>query len=287
VRATPLAVDPLVAGYSLLLAIIWAALTARAAYAPWMCAAHLAGASLFLVLRRRPHLGRATACLREYYPLLWTLGFWLELDYLLPLLHPVYFDTVVEGLDRALLGASWARQWSARASSPWLSEPMHLLYMLFPLVTVPPLWFGVTGRRAALREIVLGLTLCYVCCCLAYLLMPVEGPRASVAAGAPSANGLFHRLAVGYARLGDRVGDPRGSAFPSFHVAGAVVTAWVAWRWWPRAVAVPVTVVAVGLSISTVYTQNHYVLDAAAGAALALVVQGLVAPALRPHARSR
>jgi membrane-associated phospholipid phosphatase len=275
-----LPVDGIVAAYNLLLAVVWAALAPRFAPAPALAAAHLAGASLLLMLRRRPRLSQLTGWLREYYPLLWVIGFWLELDYLLPLLHPAFFDPFVRRLDVVLFGASWSTEWSARAPSAWLSEPMHLLYMLFPLVAVPPLWFGLTGRRDALRDVTMRLTLCYLACCLVYLRVPVLGPHAATLGGAPVARGMFRHLAGDYALLGEWVGDPPGTAFPSFHVAGAVVTAWVAWRWWRPAVAAAVTAAAAGISISTVYTQNHYVLDAVAGATIALLLQVLVAPAL-------
>jgi organic radical activating enzyme len=276
-----LPVDGVVAVYNLLLAAVWLGLSPRYAPAAALSAAHLVGASLFVLLRRRPRLTPATVWLREYYPLLWTLGFWLELDYLLPLLHPVFFDPIVQRLDVALFGASWSTEWIARAPSLWLSEPMHVLYMLFPLVAVPPLWFGLTGRRDALRDVALGLTLCYLACAVVYLLFPVAGPHFATPAGASAARGLFYRLGSDYAKLGIIIGDPRGSAFPSYHVAAAVVTACVAWRWWRPAVAWTVTAVGAGLSVSTVYTQNHYVLDAVAGAALALGLEALVLPPLR------
>lgn len=271
-----LPVDVIVAAYNLVLAAIWLALVPRHPLAPLLAFAHLAGASLVLVLRRGPHLSPATAWLRELYPLLWIIGFWRELDYLLPLLHPVFFDTAVERADVALFGASWGTQWIARSPQLWLSEPMYLLYMLFPLTVVPPVWFALAGRLQALRDVALGLTLSYLACCLVYLVLPVAGPDPVTPAG-PAARGLCYRLMGQYARLG----DARGTAFPSFHVAAAVVIAGVAWRRWPRAVAVVVTALGAGMSVSAVYTQHHYVLDAVAGAALGLLLEVFIAPPLR------
>ncbi len=276
-----LPVDGIVAGYNLLLALVWGALAPQVWFAPWLGVVHLAGASLFLVLRRRPRLSRATTWIREYYPLLWLLGFWYELDYLLPLLHPVFFDAALERLDVALFGVSWGREWVLRVPSLWISEPMYLLYMCFPLVAVPPLLFGLTGRRDALRDVSLGLTICYVACCVVYLLLPVAGPERAIPAGAPAVHGLFYRLMAAYTRLGDSL----GTAFPSFHVAAAVVIACGAWRWWRPAVAAPVTAAALGLALSSVYTQHHYAVDAVAGALLALALEA-VTPALRRRTAS-
>jgi len=270
-----LPIDGVVAAYNLLLAVVWAALAPRVGAAPAFAAVHLVAASFVLVLRRRPRLAPAVGWLREYYPLLWVLGFWYELDYLLPLLHPQFFDPAIERLDVALFGASWSAAWIARAPWPWLAEPMCALYMLFPLVAVPPLWAGGTGRVGALRDVATSLTLCYLACCLVYLVVPALGPVQHPPDAL--ARGPCWRLMRAYLTLG----DSDGTAFPSYHVAAAVVTARFAWTWWRRAVAVPVTALAAGLAVSTVYTQHHYVLDAVAGLGLALLVEGLLAPALR------
>ena len=275
-------VDGIVALYNLLLCMVWGSLASKVGFAPWLAVAHLAGASLVLGLRRGTGLSRVTACLREYYPLLWIVGFWYELDYLLPLLHPAFFDGTIERLDVALLGASWGREWVLRAPSLWLGEPMYLLYMLFPLVAVPPLWFGLTRRREALRDVTLGLTLSYLCCCLVYLLLPVAGPEVVLPAGAPPARGVFYRLLGEYARVGDAL----GTAFPSYHAAAAVVIAAGAWRWWRAGVAGVVTALACGLAVSAVYTRHHYVMDVVAGVALALALEALVLPGLRRRAVS-
>jgi hypothetical protein len=274
-----LPVDGIVAGYNLLLALVWGGLAATVWFAPWLGVAHLAGASLYLVLRRRPRLSRATAALREIYPLLWLVGFWFELDYLLPLLHPAFFDAQIVRLDVALFGASWGTEWLLRAPSPWLSEPMYLLYMLWaPLVIVPPLALALAGgrRRDTLRDLVFRMTLTYLACCLVYLLVPVDGPQPVVPAGSPLARGLFHGLMGRYYL----VRDSGGTALPSFHVVAVVTLAWLAWRWRGPRVAMAVSLVALGVSVSTVYTQHHYVVDAVAGLALALALQAL-APALQ------
>ena len=277
--ASLLPVDSLVAAYNLLLAVVWASLTTRVSYAPWLCAVHLVAASLPIALRQCPRpRWRVTACLREYYPLLWLVGFWTELGYLLPLLHPRFFDAAVERLDVTLFGASWSTKWMERAPSLWVSEPMHLLYMLFfPVVAVPPLAFGLTGRRDALRDVTFRLALAYLGCCLVYLLVPVAGPVRDAPAGAALTRGICYRLIGLYWRIGNSL----GTAFPSFHVAAAVTVVFVAWRWMGRALAWAMTALAVGLALSTVYTRHHYTIDAAAGALLAVVLQALVAPLLQ------
>jgi membrane-associated phospholipid phosphatase len=75
-------------------------------------------------------------------------------------------------------------------------------------------------------------------------------------------------------------GDAAGTAFPSTHVAGAITLAWLGWRHCPRWCAWLLTFLALLVGPATVYTQNHFVLDAVTGAILGLVLQGLVVPAL-------
>ena len=267
-------VDRVVAGYNLLLALVWAGVPATP-LAPPLAAVHLAGAALpFLLRRAGPGVAPGVAALRDVYPLLWIPAFWAELDYLLPLLHPVYFDAAVQRLDRALFGVSWHVAWMDRVPSPWLSEPMHFLYMLFPLVLVgPPVAFAATGRRDALRDVAFRLPLTYACCCLVYLAFPAVGPVHDAAAGAALSHGLFYRLVPVYWKVGNSL----GTAFPSFHVAATVTMACVVARWLGRGAGRAAALFAVALGLSTVYTRHHYAVDAVAGALLALLLEAAVA----------
>jgi membrane-associated phospholipid phosphatase len=53
-----------------------------------------------------------------------------------------------------------------------------------------------------------------------------------------------------------------------------------AWRWLPRPLAVGTLALAVAIALATVYTQNHYAIDAVAGIVLAGFLQTIVAPVL-------
>ncbi|MCI0689339.1 MAG: phosphatase PAP2 family protein, partial [Sporichthyaceae bacterium] len=88
--------------------------------------------------------------------------------------------------------------------------------------------------------------------------------------------GLFYRLT----HAARDAGDSLGTAFPSSHAAGAVTAAWLAWRWFGRPVAVLLTVQAGGVLLATVYTQNHYAVDAVAGLVWALGLQAIAVPAI-------
>jgi hypothetical protein len=59
-----------------------------------------------------------------------------------------------------------------------------------------------------------------------------------------------------------------------------VTIAFLGWRWFPRGVAALLTLEALGVVVSTVYTQNHYGIDSLAGIVWALAIQLGVVPAL-------
>src|SRR4029453_3690829 len=68
-------------------------------------------------------------------------------------------------------------------------------------------------------------------------------------------------------------GGARGGAFPGAHVSGAVIVTLVAWRH-QRRLAYLLLPITGGVMIATVYGRFHYVLDALAGAGLAIAVVG-------------
>src|SRR2546427_596110 len=140
---------------------------------------------------------------------------------------------------------------------------MHFAYWAYYLlIGLPPLALMLLGRTAALRDLVFRLMLTYLTCYAIYLVYPVYGPGLTLPRYAgPLNDGLFHRLVA--SALG--AGDSPGSAFPSSHVAGAVTIAYACSRWLPRRIATLLWLEAIGVLVSTVYTQNHFPVDALAG----------------------
>jgi membrane-associated phospholipid phosphatase len=105
----------------------------------------------------------------------------------------------------------------------------------------------------------------YVCYSI-FFLFPVAGPRylfppAENAATAVPVAALTHRLL--------EAGSAWGTAFPSSHVAAALVGATCAWRGF-RPLGAVLLPAAVLLTLATVYGQFHYAVDSLGGAALAL-----------------
>src|SRR2546428_375213 len=112
----------------------------------------------------------------------------------------------------------------------------------------------------------------YVCYVMS-LFFPVAGPRYTCDQAHTAAT------AVWPAELTQRVldlGDAWGAAFPSSHVAAAVVATLCALRYWRR-LGLVLTPLCVGLIAAVVYGQFHYAVDALAG----LIVAGAVLASLR------
>lgn len=270
-------VDRLLAGYNAALALVWATLLGQSWAALPICGAHAVAVSLpWLLARARPRASTVVGVLREIYPLLWLLGFWSELGLIRPLLHADANDALIRAADVAVFGVHLHSIWMPAMPAAWLSELMHALYFAYyPLILLPPIMAGLARRSAAQRDMTFRLLVTYVGCYVVYLAFPVDGPSHTMTRYAGDlTEGLLYGLVHGAVELGDSL----GTAFPSSHVAGAVTIAVLGWRWFGRGVAMLLSAEAVGVLLSTVYTQNHYAIDAVAGLLLALTLQLAVVP---------
>ncbi len=271
--------DSLVAAYNLLLGATWWANWRQAPHAPWIAIAHLAAAALPWLIARAPRRRwDFMAALREIYPLVLLLAFWTELDLLRGVLAADGFDAKIQSLDLAVFGIHLHAVLLPRMDALWLSEPMYFMYYAYyALIFIPPLVLAVRGHRTALRDATLRLMATYLLCYLVYIAFPVYGPHfIAPHHQGPHTTGFFYHLVA----AAQAAGDSHGCAFPSSHVAGAVTIALIAWRWFPRGVASLLTVEALGVVVSTVYTQNHYGIDSLAGIAWAFAIQLGLVPAV-------
>ena len=274
-----LPVDRLVVVYNLLLGVNWLGCWPVADYAIWAAAAHGAASLLPLALRRLPLPNRRySRALRALYPVLCIPVFWTEIDLLFPLRHSGTFDGLVAGLDQRLFGMQLAAEWMPAMPQVWFSEVMHFSYFAYyATIYVPPIVVALAGRTEAVRDMVFRLMLAYLSCYLIYLTFPVDGPHFRLEPySGELQGGFFYQLVT----AAQGAGDSRGCAFPSSHVVGAVTIACLAWRWFSRPLAILLTVQAMGVVCSTIYTQSHYAADAVAGVTWALAIQFLAVPPL-------
>ena len=271
-------VDWVIALYNAALVPVWLGLGSKSPAAPWMALAHTVAALLPLVLARARRLPAVARTLADIAPVFALALFWTELGWLQALRGLPPRDALVRDLDLALFGVHWQEVWMEAMPHAWMSEVMHLGYLLYYLLLlVPPVAIALLRGREAFRSMALAVMVTYLSCFLFYLLFPVYGPRAIAGqALAPAVDGLFHRLVEGARESGDSL----GTAFPSSHVAGAVTMAWVAWRLLPRGWGWALSIAAAMVALSTVYTRNHYAVDALAGILWVVPLQGWLVPRL-------
>jgi membrane-associated phospholipid phosphatase len=181
----------------------------------------------------------------------------------------VSHDARVQRWEAQLFGGQPSLEWIRSFPSPAWSTLMHGAYLSYYLIlAAAPLGLWATGRRGETRRtILLTMTTLYVCYA-AFLAFPVAGPRylfpapENAAAAVPAA--VLTRLLLEGA-------SAWGTAFPSSHVAAALVAAACAWRAL-RPLGAALVPAALLMSLATVYGQFHYAVDALAGAALAAAV---------------
>ena len=284
-RATR-ALSALLVAYNLVLAGIWISLTPRASAAPWLAVAHLGAAAGVRFAARRQREAPDRLSVIDLLPLVLIGAFWAELRPLFPLLHTSTLDSQIVALERSVLGFNVHAVWWH--AMPWLRGVMELLYFgYFPGQLAILTFVAVRMRAAAFRELLLRGAITYLVCDAIYLAVPTLGPRGAQsgleANAAGHAGGLFQLFNDALRNFG----DSPGTAFPSSHVAGILTAAIAARATGNRLFGNVMTVLGTGVSIATVYTQNHYLLDAIAGAALAVVLQYALLPALLGATRAR
>ena len=214
--------------------------------------------------RRAGPLGRILA---EFYPLLLTVSLYTHVG-LVNSAGGVSHDALVQQWEQALFGGQPALEWIRAFPSPAWSTLMHAAYLSYYLILAgAPLGLWAQGRREAARGTILLMMATFYVCWVTFLSFPVAGPRYQFA---PADNAA---TAVPVAVLTRRLLEARsawGTAFPSSHVAVALVAAGCAWRG-SRPLGLVLVPAAVLMSLATVYGQLHYAVDALAGAGLASV----------------
>ena len=210
-------------------------------------------------------LGRVLA---EFYPLALTVFLYTHVG-LVNAARGVSHDALVQRWEEALFGGQPSIEWIRAFPSPAWSTLMHAAYLsYYAILGGAPLGLWVRGRRDAARGTLLLMMATFYVCYTAFLAFPVAGPRYVFAAADNAAT------AVPMAALAHRLlerGSAWGTAFPSSHVAVALVAAVCAWRGF-RPLGAVLLPAALLLSLGTVYGQLHYGVDALAGAALAAFV---------------
>lgn len=208
--------------------------------------------------------------LRPALPLLLVPLLYVELRWLVPGGGRLHRDALVLVWEARLFPSNPSRTLALALPGRGLSEALHLAYAsYYLLVALPPLLLLALQRRAAFVRTVLALVMVYVLCFAAFALFPVDGPR-FLAGPAAAPEGPIRSLVLALLAQG----SSRGTAFPSSHVAAALVASACALRYLPR-LGLLLAAATAALTVATVYGGFHYAVDALAGVVTGLIALGL------------
>jgi len=235
----------------------------------WLVVVHLTLSGSLLILNRARRPAGLLRVVRDWHPLILFPFLYKEVERLAPVLGDWRLTAAIPAWESALFAGQPSLYLSERLPFVPLSEYLHFCYLSYAIVipSVAAYWY-VSGRRAAFGELLLLLSTVLLGSYLFFILLPVDSPYyLSQRLGPPLSGHLFFNLVHQMSAHG----GARGGAFPSAHVSGAVVVSLVAWRH-QRQLAYLLVPITGSVMIATVYGRFHYVLDALAGAALAIAV---------------
>ncbi len=252
-------------------ASIAALLAIRSDYVPgegWLLLANGLLLVLIALAPRARRLGPVGRTLGDWYPILLLPALYAEVG-VLTLNAGFQNDWTVQRLETWVFGSEVSYRWIREMPNLGLSWILHACYLLYVVILYgAPFGLWVTGRRDQARLTILALAVTFFLCYMVFLFFPVAGPR--YAFDLPS-NTAAHVWPARAAQWMLDMGDSWGAAFPSSHVAGAVVATGMAVRYW-RPLGLALLPVTAGLVLGVVYGQFHYGVDALGG----LVVAGLM-----------
>lgn len=199
-------------------------------------------------------------------------------------MNPVRWDVELANLDRQLFGRM-ATGWRNAAGRPvWLCEAASLAYASYyvlPVASAVVLW--ARRRSEEFDRYIFALGAALVASYAAYFAAPATGPRVPDALAQAQLGGAQLSAALrSFLHAAER---NQLDAFPSGHTAVSIVFLAQAWTMFPRQ-RLPFAAAVAAIIFSTVFLSLHYVVDVAAGAALAVAVLGLLRPMSRSAVRS-
>lgn len=239
---------------------------------PWHLAKHLL--ICFLILFLVPPLqwrkARWADFIRQWYPVVSIPFIYWNMAYFIHLVFPGEFDPFIISTETAIFGVL-PNITVQKLVTPVLTEVMQVFYATYWFM-IPSgaalLYFG--NREDIYDSYLYYMTLTFFASCLVFILFPVAGPRFFIVDQISAEyRGLF---VTGFLRGFVEEAGLRGCAFPSAHVAVAVVVMRFVRIEHPRLAGWVLLPAVVGLSLATIYGQYHYLTDVVAGLVLGITV---------------
>ena len=211
-----------------------------------------------------------TEFIQAVYPLVY-FGFFFELATQINLaVFPNYLDGLFQSIDFHIFGYQPSLEWSNMLPGWFFQELFHFSYFCYYLMIAGiPLLFYLKKRNYFPKAIFI-ISLTFYFCFLIYAFLPVIGARSFdgiMELTRTYAYGPFsHIMAFIYKGT-----NHLGGAFPSSHVAVAVIITQIALHSFPKIGRILI-VITVFLTLSTVYCHYHYFIDSITGFALGLLI---------------
>jgi membrane-associated phospholipid phosphatase len=220
-------------------------------------------------LSERPRLAGAAEFYRTMLPFLLCIAVYTNLHDTVRFVNPHDIHQHLVAIEQWLFGGQPV-VWAEAYITPGRTEILSTFYSAFFLIApsaVIVLW--ASGKRAAARQTLLGVILCFYTGYLLYVIFPAAPPRLYLESlGMFSVNLRGGAITNFQNSLIEMMPNHASrAAFPSLHAAVCFVTIAYAWRFCRWYVPV-LLLMTTGLLVSTVYLRHHYVVDLIAGAAL-------------------
>jgi membrane-associated phospholipid phosphatase len=230
------------------------------------------GMVLIVLLASLSARSRVSRFLHDWYPLVLPIATFEEVALLSRHVRPGWRDHALLKLEGKIFPVP-PTVWFSNRASRWLTELLqagYFSYFVLLIIVGGVLYVG--ADKEPFYGVMAANTLSYLICYAVFILFPTEGPAHTLAGmhAQPLPGGPFHWLVT----FIQRHAGVHGNAFPSSHVAAAVVAVSYAWRYAPELGAL-LTPFLVLLCVAAVYDRYHYFSDVAAG-----FVVGLAATAL-------
>jgi len=211
----------------------------------------------------RPRVFSVLFFIRSYYPVLLYLYFFESVAVTNRIFFIDWLDPFFMNIDYTLFGYLPSMEWGLRYNNIWIKELLHFAYFCYyPMIMGLPVLFYFRKRKA-LDEMVFVLSFVFYGCYFIYSWLPVIGGRFTPIAmqwTRQADGGLFTAIMAYIYRHSPHL----GGAFPSSHIAIALVLSLMALRYF-RKVGYAFLVITFFLTIATVYCHYHWFIDAVFG----------------------
>jgi len=203
--------------------------------------------------------------IRTVYPLPLFMYGWEELAKIVPMFFGNYWATdLIVRWDKLIFGV-YPTVWVQKLYQPWLNEIMHFNYLgYYSFFFLVPLFLFLKGKKQETFAVISLVTFTYFSNFLLFYIMPTLDPL-----NVPLLQAQHVKEQVGYffAPLNQFIQTHGGipvAAFPSSHVAGALVWVLTAIRY-NKKLGYALLPLAMGIGFSVVYIQLHHALDPICG----------------------